>query len=70
LFKSFEQRDRKLRGRAATNISFIYFLEGDFKQAEKWSELAIKADRYNARALVNKGNCLFMKEEYDKSKEH
>lgn len=32
--------------------------------------MAIKEDRYNALALVNKGNCFYFKEEYEKAKEH
>lgn len=32
-------------------------LEQDFKQAEYQADMAIKDDRYNALALVNKGNC-------------
>ena len=43
---------------AATNLSFIYFLEGDIRSADKYADLAYEHDRYNARALVNKGNCL------------
>ena len=48
-----------MRAMAATNLSFIYFLEGDYQLAEKQADIAIKADRYNAKALVNKGNCLY-----------
>jgi intraflagellar transport protein 88 len=42
---------------AATNLSFLYFLEAEHVNAEKYADIAVKADRYNARALVNKGNC-------------
>jgi len=56
-------------GRASTNISFLYFLENDFRNAEKYADIAIRNDRYNAKALVNKGNCLFIRDELDKSKE-
>ncbi|KAJ3218850.1 Intraflagellar transport protein 88 [Dinochytrium kinnereticum] len=62
--KSFEKKDRKLVGTAATNLSFLYFLDGDYKQAEKYAELAINTDRYNAKALTNRGNWL-----YDKARE-
>jgi len=31
--------------------------------------MAIQHDRYNSKALVNKGNCLFIAEEYDRAKE-
>ncbi|KAI8854413.1 hypothetical protein BC829DRAFT_190688 [Chytridium lagenaria] len=67
--KSFEKKDRKLVGTAATNLSFLYFLDGDYKQAEKYAELAINTDRYNAKALTNRGNCFFQKGMYDKAKE-
>lgn len=55
--------------RAATNIAFLYFLEGDFRSAEKYADVAIRNDRYNAKALVNKGNCLYIRDELEKSKE-
>jgi len=69
LFKSFEKKDNIMMARAANNISFLYFLENDFPNAEKFSDMAIQNDRYNSKALVNKGNCLFNDEEYDKAKE-
>lgn len=31
--------------------------------------MAIRHNRYNAKALVNKGNCLFMSKEYARAKE-
>lgn len=46
---------------AATNLSFLYFLQKDYKHAEKYANIAIKMDRYNAKAIVNKGNCLYVK---------
>ena len=55
--------------RAATNISFLYFIEKDYKNAEKYADIAIKTDRYNAKALVNKGNCLYQRGEFETSKE-
>lgn len=61
VLKDFERKEPLLRARAALNLSFLYFWEGDLGNAERYAEMAVKADRYNARALVNKGNCLFMK---------
>jgi intraflagellar transport protein 88 len=69
LFKSFEKKDKIMMARAANNISFLYFLENDFQNAEKFADMAIQHDRYNSKALVNKGNCLFINEDYDRSKE-
>ena len=59
-----------MRARAANNISFLYFLEKDIENSEKYANLANETDRYNAKALVNKGNCLYVKEEYEAAKEH
>ncbi|CAM9106211.1 unnamed protein product, partial [Choristocarpus tenellus] len=67
--KAFEKKDQHLKAMAATNLAFIYFLEGDFKSADSYADLAIRHDRYNAKALVNKGNCLFMAKEYGRAKE-
>ena len=53
--KAFEKKDQHLKAMAATNLSFIYFLEGDLRAAERYADLAYEQDRYNARALVNKG---------------
>jgi tetratricopeptide (TPR) repeat protein len=39
--------------RAAVNLSFLYYLEGNYSSAEKYSLMALNADRYNASALVN-----------------
>ena len=38
--------------RAATNLSFLYFLEGDFLQAERYADVAVKADRSLAASSV------------------
>ncbi|WAR06937.1 IFT88-like protein [Mya arenaria] len=48
--KSFEKKDSKVACTAATNLSFLYFLENDM-------------------ALVNKGNVLFTKGDYEKARE-
>lgn len=55
--------------RVATNISFLYFLECDYKNAEKYADMAITYDRYHAKALVNRGNCLYMKNDFLRAKE-
>ncbi|CAM9116263.1 unnamed protein product [Hapterophycus canaliculatus] len=69
--KAFEKKDQHLKAMAATNLAFIYFLEGEcnFKSADSYADMAIRHSRYNAKALVNKGNCLFMSKEYERSKE-
>ncbi|KAK7108172.1 hypothetical protein V1264_015957 [Littorina saxatilis] len=67
--KSFEKKDSKVASTAATNLSFLYFLEADLAQADKYAEVAMTADRYNPSALVNKGNVLFARKDYEKARE-
>lgn len=69
VLKRFEKKEPSLMACAATNLSFLYFLEADHANAEKYADIAVKADRYNARALVNKGNCMFMNDEFERAKE-
>jgi intraflagellar transport protein 88 len=68
--KAFEKRDVRLKARAAVNLSFLYFLEGDMNLASDHAHLAVRHDRYNAKALVNLGNALLeTKGELDRAKE-
>jgi intraflagellar transport protein 88 len=67
--KSFEKKDKVLRARAATNLSYLYFLEGDFDSGEKYADLSVDADRYNCKALVNKGNFMYVRGEWEKAKQ-
>lgn len=55
LLKSFERKEKHHKARAATNLAFLYLLEGDVEQATRFASLAVKHDRYNAKALVNMG---------------
>jgi len=69
LLRKFERKEPSLMACAATNLSFLYFLEAEHANAEKYADIAVKADRYNARALVNKGNCMFMNDDFERAKE-
>lgn len=40
-FKGFEKKDKIMMAMASNNISFLYFLENDFKSAESFADLAI-----------------------------
>jgi len=64
-FKKFEKIDRLMKTMATTNLSSIYFLEQDYKQADEYANMAVQHTRYNASALVNKGNCLFAADDLD-----
>lgn len=66
--KDFEKRDVRVASTAATNLSFLYFLENDMQNAHKYADLSMKADKYNPAALTNKGNCYFAERDYEKAK--
>lgn len=69
VLKSFEKKDAAHKAMAATNLSYLYFIEGDTGQADKYASMAVRHQRYNAKALVNKGNCLYVKHECERAKE-
>ncbi|KAE9353761.1 Intraflagellar transport protein 88 [Phytophthora rubi] len=69
VLKAFEKKDPAHKAMAATNLSYLYFVEGDTAQADKYASLAVRHQRYNAKALVNKGNCLYVKNECERAKE-
>ncbi|RLN88754.1 hypothetical protein BBJ28_00009809 [Nothophytophthora sp. Chile5] len=69
VLKAFEKKDPAHKAMAATNLSYLYFVEGDTAQADKYASMAVRHQRYNAKALVNKGNCLYVKNECERAKE-
>ncbi|KAJ1113787.1 hypothetical protein NDU88_002029 [Pleurodeles waltl] len=67
--KMFEKKDSRVKSAAATNLSFLYFLENEALQSDMYADLAVAADRYNPYALTNKGNSLFITGDYEKAAE-
>lgn len=65
--KRFERKDSRTASTAATNLSFLYFVQKDLVQAEKHADEAINADHLNSGALVNKGNCCYTQHEYERA---
>lgn len=59
--QDFEKKEHKLKARAATNLAFLYSLEGDSANAERYADLALGTDKYSAQALVNKVSCVVVK---------
>ncbi|KAH0794603.1 TPR Domain containing protein [Histomonas meleagridis] len=57
MLRGIRKKDPSLMALAATNLSFLYLLEQDFDKALEYANIAIDHDKYNAQALVNKGNC-------------
>ncbi|XP_039207416.1 intraflagellar transport protein 88 homolog isoform X4 [Crotalus tigris] len=67
--KMFEKKDSRVKSAAATNLSFLYFLENEIIQASNYADLAVNSDRYNPAALTNKGNTIFINGDYEKAAE-
>uniref|UniRef100_A0A8C7EV86 Intraflagellar transport protein 88 homolog n=1 Tax=Neovison vison TaxID=452646 RepID=A0A8C7EV86_NEOVI len=67
--KMFEKKDSRVKSAAATNLSFLYYLENEFSQASSYADLAVNSDRYNPSALTNKGNTVFANGDYEKAAE-
>lgn len=69
IMKSFENKEKKLISRVSNCVSFLYFIEGNIQQADHYANVALENERYNHKALVNKGNIYFHKQEYSRAKD-
>lgn len=69
MLRGIRKKEPSLMTLAATNLSFLYFLEQDLVNADKYASMALEHDKYNAQALVNKGNCLFQAEHEDEARD-
>lgn len=69
MLRQIRKKDPQLMALAATNLSFLYFLEQDFENADKYASIALENDKYNAQALVNKGNCLMQAGKEEEARE-
>eukprot|EP00756_Hemistasia_phaeocysticola_P061375 Hpha_TRINITY_DN4855_c0_g1::TRINITY_DN4855_c0_g1_i1::g.20295::m.20295/K16474/IFT88; intraflagellar transport protein 88 len=67
--KAFEKKDKQLRAKSACNLSYLYFLQSDFDKGEEYANMSVEVDKYNAKALVNKGNFLYKRGNMDQAKE-
>ncbi|KAJ1345014.1 hypothetical protein BSLG_000529 [Batrachochytrium salamandrivorans] len=66
--KTFEKR-AKTGGNCSNKPVLFVFFRGDYKQSERYANTAIEHDRYNAKALTNRGNCDFMRGQYDHARD-
>ncbi|XP_051938320.1 intraflagellar transport protein 88 homolog isoform X5 [Hippocampus zosterae] len=69
ILKEVSKQDSRVKSAAANNLSSLFILEKDYKQAEHYADLAMSADRYNPGAFVCKGNTEFVKRDYAKAAE-
>eukprot|EP00118_Oscarella_pearsei_P028332 m.1902 g.1902 ORF g.1902 m.1902 type:complete len:844 (+) comp8022_c0_seq1:68-2599(+) len=70
VLQGFEKKESKMASAAAANLAFMFILENDVAQAEKYAELAVSSDRYNPCALVNRGNCFYLKKDWEKAADY
>lgn len=68
--KIFEKKEGKAASSAATNLSFLYLIQGDISQAEKYADDAIDVDRFNCGALINKGNCCYKLDDHERAQQY
>lgn len=69
ILKSFENKVTELDTTVSINLTFVYSLEGMHHIADEYADIAIASNRFNPCALVNKGNRLFVRNDYDGAKE-
>ena len=62
--KSFDMKEAEVRAIAATNLSFLYFLERNSNLSEEYEDIYVRTSQYDFKALVNKCNCLFIKSNF------
>lgn len=66
--KSLQKKGKEVKSATLTNLSFVSFLEGNIEQASEYADASLTLDRYNAKALVNKANCLFLNGDFEAAK--
>ncbi|KAK5640651.1 hypothetical protein RI129_011462 [Pyrocoelia pectoralis] len=55
---------------AAINLSFIYFQQKDYDNAEKYGQIVKSIDNYNAAGFVHLGACFMVKNELEQAKSY
>lgn len=55
--------------KSATNLSYLYLVEEDLTNADKYASIALSIDQYNSSAKINKGNVYYLKGNYLKAKQ-
>ena len=57
VLRGFEKRSGAARTKAATNLSFLYLLEGDVAEAERYATMAKEQDEYQTQARDARSAC-------------
>ncbi|CAI5456116.1 unnamed protein product [Caenorhabditis angaria] len=69
VLKVFNSQDSKTASAAANNLCMLRLLQGGRKlaDAQQYAEQALSIDRYNANALVNQGNIVYLGGDLEKA---
>eukprot|EP00835_Amoeboradix_gromovi_P004495 NODE_353_length_10269_cov_0.284759.p3 type:complete len:460 gc:universal NODE_353_length_10269_cov_0.284759:7357-8736(+) len=70
LYKSFELKELRLRTAASNNLAFLYLVQKDLINAEKYCSIVLQQDMYNSKALVNMGCIYYEKSNFNKAIEY
>uniref|UniRef100_A0A1I7XXS8 Intraflagellar transport protein 88 homolog n=1 Tax=Steinernema glaseri TaxID=37863 RepID=A0A1I7XXS8_9BILA len=63
----FNNKENKVASAAANNLAFLNLLQGKLEEAGQFADQALSVDRYNASALVNRGNVFYVQGELDRA---
>lgn len=69
MLKSYENKGAEISTAISINLTTIYSLEGKHEFADHHADAALASSRFNPRALVNKGNRLFIKDDFSSARE-
>ncbi|KAL7448091.1 hypothetical protein ACHAWC_000347, partial [Mediolabrus comicus] len=69
ILEVLQQKDNRVKAASTTNLSSLSFLGGNSTKASEYADIALEADRYSGKALVNKGNCFFIEGDFVSAKE-
>ncbi|KAK0425986.1 hypothetical protein QR680_009488 [Steinernema hermaphroditum] len=68
----FNNKESKVASAAANNLAFLSLLQGAARldEAAQFADQALAVDRYNASALVNRGNIFYVQGDLDRALQH
>jgi intraflagellar transport protein 88 len=69
ILKEFENKDTQVHPIVSINLTFIHSFEGMHDSADEFADIAVTSNRFNPSALVNKGNRLFVRNDFEGAKE-
>jgi intraflagellar transport protein 88 len=69
MMRQIRKKDNSLITLAATRLLFVYFLEQNYADADKYTVIVLEHDKYNTQALVNERNCFMQGSREDEARD-